>query len=287
MTAERSDAYITEEDMEANFDRPADLEDLSPEAREALAKSDAEKMERRLHGHCIHNGRTDPMSGLPHVVAVRFDPGAKTPQDLYVLLAELLQRFPRRPNTRDRMVSRSAPLDDVLVYVDGAATESNALCAVVFKPAQSDSSVLKSSRKRGLVFRLESRGPLGEPLPQTGDRAALQAAIAAVESCDWVKEGRIQLTVATDSAYLVEGITEHIGTWTQCGWRDSAGNPVVNRDLWEKLISQVSLQAHGGCEVRFWLIPKSENPCADEMAKHAPMDLEAEHARSVVVRAAK
>jgi ribonuclease HI len=287
MTTERSDAYITEEDMEANFDRPADLEDLSHEAREALAKSNAEDLERRLHENCIHNGRTDLMPGLPHAVAVRFDPGAKTPQDLYVLLAELLQRFPRRPNTQDRMVSRSAPLDDVLVYVDGAATESKALCTVVFKPAQSDSSTLKSSRKRGLVFHLESRGPLGEPLPQTGDRAVLQAAIAAVDSCDWVSEGRVQLTLAADSAYLVEGITDYIGTWRQRGWRDSTGEPVANRDLWEKLLSQVNLHAHLGCEVRFWLITKSQNPCADEMAKHAPMNLEAEHARSLVVRAAK
>lgn len=287
MTTERSDTYITKQDMEADFGRPADLENLNAEAREALAKSDAEKLERRLQGHCFHSGRMEPLPGLSHAVAVRFDPGAKTPQDLYVLLAELLQRFPRRPNTRDRMVSRSAPLDDVLVYIDGAATESNALCAVVFKPAQSDSSILKSSRKRGLVFRLESCGPLGEPLPQTGDRAVLQAAIAAVDSCDWVSEGRTQLTLAADSAYLVEGITEHIGTWRQRGWRDSTGEPVANRDLWEKLLSQVNLHAHLGCEVRFWLITKSQNPCADEMAKHAPMNLEAEHARSLVVRAAK
>ena len=115
----------------------------------------------------------------------------------------------------------------------------------------------------------------------------LQAASAAVDSCDWVSEGRAQLTLATDSAYLVEGITNHIGTWAQRDWRDFAGEPVANRDLWEKLLSQVNLRAHWGCEVRFWLIPKSQNPCADEMAKHAPMNLEAEHARSLVVRAAK
>ena len=44
MMAERSDAYIAEEDMEADFGRPADLEELSPEAREVLAESNAEKL---------------------------------------------------------------------------------------------------------------------------------------------------------------------------------------------------------------------------------------------------
>lgn len=192
------------------------------------------------------------------------------------------------------MVSRSAPLDDVLVYIDGICanqhfsgdrTESEATCVVVFKPATRDqSSTLASSQKRGIVFRLESRGPTNVLHPQTGDRAVIRAAIAALELQDWVKEGRIQLTIATDSIYLVEGITEHIDTWRQHNWRDPAGEPIANKDLWEKLLSQVNLHAHWGCRVRFWLIDKSLNVCEEEMAKHAPMDLEAESARSLVIR---
>jgi ribonuclease HI len=103
-----------------------------------------------------------------------------------------------------------------------------------------------------------------------------------MESFDWVKEGRTRLTIASDSAYLVEGITEHIGTWRQRGWRDSAGQPVVNKDLWEKLLSQVNLQAHWGLRVRFWSIDKALNVCAEEMKKHVSVNLEAESARALV-----
>ena len=142
--------------------------------------------------------------------------------------AEQLQRYPRWPNTQDRMISRSAPLEDILLYVDGScsdkhtrggATESKALCVVVFKPAQSDSIHKKDNSKRGLVFGFESYGPIGKLQAPTSDGAVLRAAIAAIELCDWVKEGRRQLTIASDSAYLVECITEHIGTWRRRGWR--------------------------------------------------------------------
>lgn len=291
MTTERSDAYITKQDMEAEFDWRAELEDLSLEERDAIAKSNAEKLESRLHGFCDHRGgRMAPLPDLPHAVASRLN--LTSPEDLYVLDAWELKRYPRWPDTRDRMVSRSAPLDDVLVYVDRSCSDQHisddtsvikAFCVVVFKPAARDqSSTLTSTQKRGLVFRLETRGPTNELHPQSSDRAVLRAAIAAIESLDWVKEGRTQLTIASDSAYLVEGITEHIGTWRERGWRDEAGKPVAHRDLWEKLLSQVNLQAHWGLQVRFWLIPKEQNVCAEEMKKHAPINLEAQSARGLI-----
>lgn len=292
MTTERSDAYITQAGMIADRDRREDDETLSPEDRAAFAKINIEKLANRLHGHCDHRkGRMKPLPGLPHDVAGRFRPHG--PEDLYVLDAWELKRYPRWPGTRDRMVSRFAPLDDVLVYIDGFcldqrtsgnATESKAVCVVVFKPATQDqSSTLRSSQKRGLLFRLESRGPTDELHSQTSDRAVLRAAIATLESLDWVAEGRIQLTLATDSAYLVEGITNHIGTWMQNAWLDSAGKPVANKDLWEKLLSQINLHAHWGCKVRFWEIPRSQNVCVEERAKQASTNLEAENVRGLVV----
>jgi hypothetical protein len=45
------------------------------------------------------------------------------------------------------------------------------------------------------------------------------------------------------------------------------------KSYWEKLLSQVNLHAHWGCEFCFWLIPRSQNACADAMAKHAAANL--------------
>lgn len=158
---------------------------------------------------------------------------------------------------------------------------------MIFKPAQADSILSKTSRQRGLLFRLESRGPENERLPQTRDRAVLRAAVAALEKQKWAEEGRTIITIAFDSTYLVEGITDHISTWNKRDWRDAAGKPVANTDLWVRLLSQVNLYANWGCRVRFWLIPKELNLCAEVMAKSAQLDLEAERERDLVAAKAK
>jgi len=75
MTTKRSDAYITKQDMEAEFDLSADLEDLSPKEKKAVAKSNKEKLANRLFKNCDHRGgRMEPLSSLPHAVADRFNP---------------------------------------------------------------------------------------------------------------------------------------------------------------------------------------------------------------------
>ena len=76
MTTERSDAYITQADMEGNWDRSAERrpEDFSPEEKEAIDLANAEKLAQRLVKYCTHGGRMEALPGLPHAVAVRFDP---------------------------------------------------------------------------------------------------------------------------------------------------------------------------------------------------------------------
>jgi ribonuclease HI len=58
--------------------------------------------------------------------------------------------------------------------------------------------------------------------------------IAAIEGLRALKRAS-QVTVLTDSEYVRRGITEFLPTWKGSGWCNSAGKPVVNRDLWEEL----------------------------------------------------
>ena len=44
-----------------------------------------------------------------------------------------------------------------------------------------------------------------------------------------------ELTIRTDSKYLIDGYTTWIKGWKRKGWRTAAGAPVLNRDLWEAL----------------------------------------------------
>lgn len=70
----------------------------------------------------------------------------------------------------------------------------------------------------------------GEP-NTTNNRMELTAAIAALEA---LTEG-CAVTLHTDSQYLRQGITEWLPTWIRRGWRTAGGDPVKNRDLWERL----------------------------------------------------
>jgi ribonuclease HI len=71
----------------------------------------------------------------------------------------------------------------------------------------------------------------GGELNTTNNRMELTAAIAALEALS----RPCNVSVTTDSQYLVKGITEWIFSWMKKGWVNSKKDPVVNRDLWERL----------------------------------------------------
>lgn len=65
----------------------------------------------------------------------------------------------------------------------------------------------------------------------------------------------MRVTVASDSAYVVDGIMGDIAGCVQRGWRQTDGGPVVaNLDLWVELLALVNKHAEQGVEVGFWLI---------------------------------
>ena len=70
----------------------------------------------------------------------------------------------------------------------------------------------------------------GEPAT-TNNRMELMAAIAALEA---LKEP-CEVVLTTDSQYVRQGITEWMPGWLRRGWKTAGGEPVKNRDLWERL----------------------------------------------------
>lgn len=77
----------------------------------------------------------------------------------------------------------------------------------------------------------------GEP-NTTNNRMELMAAIQALEA---LSHG-CQITLHTDSKYVLQGITEWMANWKQRGWKTAAKQPVKNEDLWRRL--DAAIQRH-------------------------------------------
>ncbi len=91
----------------------------------------------------------------------------------------------------------------------------------------------------------------GEALT-TNNRMELMGAIMALEA---VSEP-CRIVLHTDSQYVRQGITEWMANWVRRNWKTAGGDPVKNRDLWERL--HVANQRHK-VEWR-WVKGHSGNP---------------------------
>lgn len=98
----------------------------------------------------------------------------------------------------------------------------------------------------------------------TNNRMEMTAAISALEAL----KRPCEVFVTTDSQYLVKGMTEWLPGWVRKGWVNSKKEPVLNRDLWERLqalaalhkIHWVWVRGHNG---------HLENERCDELARKA------------------
>ncbi len=92
-------------------------------------------------------------------------------------------------------------------------------------------TVLLFTDSSGTVHRKE----LSEGFPKTtNNRMELMAAIAGLEAlnrpCD--------VELHSDSQYLINAFTKGwIEGWKKRGWKKADGTPVLNRDLWERLLA--------------------------------------------------
>ena len=113
------------------------------------------------------------------------------------------------------MASTDADNDTVVIYTDGA-------CSGNPGPGGWGALLKYNGSERELSG--------GEPAT-TNNRMELMAAIIALETL----KRPCQVTLYTDSKYVMQGITEWITRWKQNGWRTAAKKPVKNDDLWRRL----------------------------------------------------
>ena len=110
----------------------------------------------------------------------------------------------------------SEALPEVTIYADGSALDN---------PGPGGWAAI-------LVFKnVEKEVTGGEPM-STNNRAELQAAIYGLRAL----KKPCQVRVVSDSQYVVKGMSEWVAGWQRKGWKNAAGDPVKNRELWEALV---------------------------------------------------
>ncbi|MBR3016597.1 MAG: ribonuclease HI [Clostridia bacterium] len=79
-------------------------------------------------------------------------------------------------------------------------------------------------------------------MPQTtNNRMEVFAVICALGKL----KTRCQVTVHSDSAYLVNAFNDHwLDNWQRRGWKNSEGKPVENQDLWRLLLLTINKKGH-------------------------------------------
>jgi ribonuclease HI len=120
-----------------------------------------------------------------------------------------------------------------------------------------------------LRFRDTLRELSGAASDTTNNRMELTAAAEALEALKWP----CSIILYTDSEYLKNGITRWHTGWVRKNWRNAAGDPVKNMDLWRRILDAAKahtiewrwVRGHSGDRM---------NERADELATAARRALE-------------
>ena len=110
----------------------------------------------------------------------------------------------------------SEPAETVEIWTDGGC-----------KPNPGRGGWAAILRSKGVEHALSGAEPV-----TTNNRMELTAACAALEA---LKRPCI-VHLHTDSEYLRNGITRWHTGWVRRNWRNAAGDPVANMDLWRRVI---------------------------------------------------
>lgn len=121
-----------------------------------------------------------------------------------------------------------------------------------------------------LRFNANEKELYGAEALTTNNRMELMAAIIGLETL----KRPCEVTLMTDSKYVMQGITEWLPQWKQRNWKTAAKKPVKNVDLWQRLDAATNghtinwqwVKGHSG---------HTENERADALANRAIDEMQA------------
>ncbi len=138
-------------------------------------------------------------------------------------------------------------MKNVIIYTDGACS---------YNPGPGGWAAV-------LIYKGVEKEISGYNPNTTNNRMELQAVISALEL---IKE-KCNIDIYTDSAYIYNAFVENwISSWLKNEWKTSSKKPVLNIDLWEKLINYNNYHHITWHKVKGHSTDKYNNRC-DELAR--------------------
>jgi len=111
---------------------------------------------------------------------------------------------------------------DITIFCDGACSQGAASSNV--DQIGGYAAIIKSVNGTQEI--------VGSEVETTNNRMEMMGAIAALKTI----EVSSRITITSDSAYLVNGMTSWVSGWQDKGWITASKKPVKNQDLWKELI---------------------------------------------------
>jgi ribonuclease HI len=118
---------------------------------------------------------------------------------------------------------------------------------------------------------------LNDGIHPTSQRAELRATLYALTQFrniyanggykHWTRIDKV--VIKTDSAYVVNGMTDWVVKWRNNGYVNTRGLQVSNMDLFQELDDLCDEIDELGVQACFWQVPRSSNTDADELARNA------------------
>jgi Ribonuclease HI len=143
-------------------------------------------------------------------------------------------------------------MSDFIIYTDGACSGNPGPGGWAFVAVESS----------GTGTKIESSG---SELNTTNNRMELTAVINGISLIKAIAYS--SMLILTDSKYIVDAVNQGwLNSWVSKNWKKSDGKPVLNQDLWSKLLELMSIynvsfqwvKGHAG-------IPENER--CDELAR--------------------
>lgn len=115
-------------------------------------------------------------------------------------------------------------ISDIVIHSDGACSGN---------PGPGGWSACLEIRDAGGTRQVVLRG--GAPHTTNNVMELSGAANGLAYALELNGAGSAKIRLRTDSEYVLKGLREWSANWKRRGWKTAAGDPVKNRDLWERL----------------------------------------------------